>query len=267
MLVSRRAGTLTAFGNAVLLGLGGPDEAIEAVTGADALHRVVGLPGEPGPVSLALALGVLRGLGVQGLRLVLPEPGDVVGMPGSGDGVRRGRALRQRRPHRGSAVGPGARPAAHGGAVRPRRRRPLGRRATVEFALAPHGLPTLSEAERSLAESMRETTAALDVLDVAKGRGDVAGSLARLEREVRTLPLPASMVPRAQRTVVAASRLLGILTVAADSESAAVTAARRSAAPPARCGSWPATRSARRTRWRRSRPTTAVRTLARVDAT
>lgn len=224
MLVSRRAGTLTAFGNAVLLGLGGPDEAIEAVTGADALHRVVGLPGEPGPVSLALALGVLRGLGVQGLRLVLPEPGDVVGMPGpatvSAEAVRCGSAVLTVGPPSVPALAllPTAEPSDRGDVVR-------WDAVTVEFALAPHGLPTLSEAERSLAESMRETTAALDVLDVAKGRGDVAGSLARLEREVRTLPLPASMVPRAQRTVVAASRLLGILTVAADSESAAVTAA------------------------------------------
>jgi hypothetical protein len=224
VLVSRRAGTLTAFGNAVLLGLGGPDEAIEAVTGADALHRVVGLPGEPDPVSLALALGVLRGLGVQGLRLVLPEPGDVVGMPGpatvSAEAVRCGSAVLTVGPPSvpSLALLPTAEPSDRGDVVR-------WDAVAVDFALAPHGLPTLSEAERSLAESMRETTAALDVLDVAKGRDDVAGSLARLEREVRTLPLPASMAPRAQRTVVAASRLLGILAVAADSESGAVTAA------------------------------------------
>jgi len=82
VLVSRRAGTLTAFGNAVLLGVGGPDEAVEAVTSGDALHRVAGLPGEAEPVSLALALGRLRSVGVAGLRLVLPEPGDLVGVPG-----------------------------------------------------------------------------------------------------------------------------------------------------------------------------------------
>lgn len=224
MLVSRRAGTLTAFGNAALLGLGGLDEAAEAVTGSDALHRVVDLPGEDGPVSLALALGRLRALGVTGLRLVLPEPGDLVGLPGptsfSSLALAAGSAVLTVAPPDVAplALLPTSAPSDHGDVVR-------WDVVPVEFSLAPHGLPTLSEAERQLAESMRETTATLDLLDVAKGRDDVAGALSRLDRELRSLPLPASLEPRAQRTVVTALRLVGILSVAADADSAAVTAA------------------------------------------
>ena len=224
MLVSRRAGTLTAFGNAALLGLGGLDEAVDAVTGADALHRVVGLPGEAEPVSLALALGRLRTLGVTGLRLVLPEPGDLVGVPGPASfstlALAAGSAVITVAPPEVAALAlvPTAAASEGGDVVR-------WDVVPVEFAPAPSGLPTLSEAERQLAETMRETTETLDLLDVARGRDDVAGALSRLERELRDLPLPASLEPRAQRTVVSALRLVGILRVAADAESAAVTAA------------------------------------------
>ncbi|HET7902280.1 MAG TPA: hypothetical protein VFL59_13940 [Candidatus Nanopelagicales bacterium] len=224
MLVSRRAGALTAFGNAVLLGVGGPDEAVEAVTGRDAVHRVVALPGEDEPVSLALALGRLRALGVQGLRLVLPEPGDLTGMPGpaaaSAAATAAGSAVVTVAPPDVAplALVPTAATSDRGDVVR-------WDVVPVEFSVAPYGLPTLSEAERSLAETMRETTEALDLIDVARGRDDVAGALARLETSVRTLPLPSSMEPRAQRAVVSATRLVGILGIAAEAESAAVTSA------------------------------------------
>lgn len=224
MLVSRRAGTLTAFGNAALLGVGGLDEAVDAVTGSDALHRVVDLPGEDAPVSLALALGRLRTLGVTGLRLVLPEPGDLVGLPGPASfttqALAAGSAVLTVAPPDVAplALVPTAAPSAEGDVVR-------WDVVPVEFSLAPYGLPTLSEAERALAEGMRETTATLDLLDVAKGRDDVAGALSRLDRQLRDLPLPASLEPRAQRAVVSALRLVGILTVAADADSAAITAA------------------------------------------
>lgn len=223
MLVSRRAGTLTAFGNAVLLGLGGPDEANDAVTGPDALHRVAGLPGGDGPVSIPLALGLLRSLGVVGLRLVLPEPGDLCGMPGpasiSATAVGRGSAVITVGPAEVASLAllPTAVESEGGDVVR-------WDVVEVERTVAPHGLPTLSEADRELAETMRDATSNLDLLDLAKGRDEVAGRLSNVDRELRALPLPASMAPRAQRTVVAASRLLGILDVAGHADSAAVTA-------------------------------------------
>ncbi|MHC5908285.1 hypothetical protein ACVNF4_31045, partial [Streptomyces sp. S6] len=69
MLSEPRAGRLAAWGNALLAGLVSPDDAVVAVVGDDAVHRVEGLPGESGPVGLTLALGRLRALGVSGLRV------------------------------------------------------------------------------------------------------------------------------------------------------------------------------------------------------
>ncbi|MYS48460.1 hypothetical protein GTY23_46285, partial [Streptomyces sp. SID5998] len=63
MLSEPRSGRLAAWGNAFLAGLVSPDDAVLAIVGEDAVHRVVGLPGEPEPVGLTLALGRLRGLG------------------------------------------------------------------------------------------------------------------------------------------------------------------------------------------------------------
>src|SRR5262245_58978986 len=62
MLTEPRSGRLVAWGNAQLAGLVSPDDAVVAVVGEDAVHRVEGLPGEPAPVGLTLALGRLRGL-------------------------------------------------------------------------------------------------------------------------------------------------------------------------------------------------------------
>ena len=76
-----RSGRLVAWGNAVLGGSASPDDAAEAVRGADDGHRVEGVPGAEG-AGLTLALGRLRALGVTGLRLALPAPGHPLGLTG-----------------------------------------------------------------------------------------------------------------------------------------------------------------------------------------
>ena len=77
------AGRLAAWGSAALTGAASPDEAADAVAGpVDPGHRVTDLPGEDGPVTLPYALVRIRSLGASGLRLVLPRPGDVSGLPG-----------------------------------------------------------------------------------------------------------------------------------------------------------------------------------------
>ncbi|MDK3257548.1 hypothetical protein [Blastococcus capsensis] len=74
------AGRLAVWATAWLTGRTSFDEALHAVTG-DAAHRVSGLPGTDGAVPLGEALSSLRGLGETRLRLVLPAPGDVRGLP------------------------------------------------------------------------------------------------------------------------------------------------------------------------------------------
>ena len=82
MLSEPRSGQLASWGNALLAGFASPDDAVVAIVGEDAVHRVEGLPGETGPVGLTLALGRLRALGVTGLRVALPAPGHPLGLSG-----------------------------------------------------------------------------------------------------------------------------------------------------------------------------------------
>ena len=233
MLQTRRAGALTSWGTAYLLGQASLDDADTATVGSDSVHRVSGVPGEPDPVPVAIALGRLRAHGLTGFRLVLPEPGDPTGLPGpasfTAPAVAAGSAV--------VGVGPADVPSL---ALLPTTARVDGADdvvrwdvVAVDHVIAPAGLPTLSEADRGLADAMAASTAELAALDVARGRDDVAGRLRMLERALRDVDLPPTLPARAQRLVATATRLLGVLDIAAETDGAAVTASevlRRSAA-------------------------------------
>jgi hypothetical protein len=171
MLSEPRSGRLAAWGNALLAGLVSPDETVIAVVGEDAVHRVEGLPGESAPVGLTLALGRLRAVGVTGLRVALPVPGHPLGLSGPPEFNAR-------------AIDAGEAVICHGA--------PWGLVPEVSEAgpegdvhvevmwhcmavreAPPADVPSLGEAERELAEALREATAVLSRLDVA-GSGPVA---------------------------------------------------------------------------------------------
>ncbi len=224
MLVSRRPGALTSWGNAYLSGDISLDEAVDEIVGADPLHRVVGVPGESDVVSLALALGRLRATGIAAFRLALPEPGDPTGLPGpaavtTAALVSGAAVLTVGPPDVASyALLPGSALSATGDVVR-------WDVVAVAHSSAPYGLPTLSEADRRLSEAMRLTTSELDILDVARGRDQVGPRLVALDTSLNRSDLPASLPARARRMVATASRLLGVVTLATETDGAAVTAA------------------------------------------
>ncbi|WP_416975322.1 hypothetical protein [Streptomyces sp. 4F14] len=207
MLTEPRAGRLAAWGNALLAGLVSPDDAVVAVVGEDAVHRVEGLPGEPGPVGLTLALGRLRALGVGGLRVALPAPGHPLGLSGPPEFNARALEAEEAVVCHGAALGlvPEVFEAGSAGDVHvevtwhclPVREAP------------PADVPSLGEAERELAEALREATAVLSRLDVA-GSGPVAEAAidayrARAERG-RELLAP-GYPPRAVRVLELAQRV------------------------------------------------------------
>lgn len=74
------AGRFAVWTTAWLTGRVSYDDTLDAVTG-DVAHRVDGLPGTEVAVPLGAALSALRGLGERRVRLVLPVPGDVRGLP------------------------------------------------------------------------------------------------------------------------------------------------------------------------------------------
>ncbi|MGA4842820.1 hypothetical protein [Streptomyces sp. G45] len=207
MLSEPRSGRLAAWGNALLAGLVSPDDAVLAVVGDDAVHRVEGLPGESGPVGLTLALGRLRALGVTGLRVALPAPGHPLGLSGPPAFNERALEAEEAVVATGAPYGlvPEVSEAGPDGDVHvevvwhclPVREAP------------PADVPSLGEAERELAEALREATAVLSRLDVAAS-GPVAEAAldayrARVERG-RELLAP-GYPPRAVRVLELAQRV------------------------------------------------------------
>ncbi|MFD5266115.1 hypothetical protein [Streptomyces sp. NPDC058335] len=212
MLSEPRSGRLAAWGNALLAGLVSPDDAVLAIVGSDAVHRVEGLPGESAPVGLTLALGRLRTLGVSGLRVALPAPGHPLGLSGPPEFNARALEAEEAVVCHGAALGlvpevyeAGPEGDAHVEDVHvevvwhclPVREAP------------PADVPSLGEAERELAEALRDATTVLARLDVA-GSGPVAEAAieayrARAERG-REMLAP-GYPPRAVRVLELAQRV------------------------------------------------------------
>ncbi|MEV4998794.1 hypothetical protein ACFVTT_38865 [Streptomyces niveus] len=207
MLSEPRSGLLAAWGNALLAGFVSPDDAALAIVGPDAVHRVAGLPGEPGPVGLTLALGRLRALGVSGYRVALPAPGHPLGLSGPPD--FNARALEAEEAVVASGAPYGLVPEVSA----------VGPEGDLHVEVLWHCLPvretppadvpSLGEAERELAEALRDATEVLSRLDVAAS-GPVAEAAldayrARAERgrEVLAPGYP----PRAVRVLELAQRV------------------------------------------------------------
>ncbi|MDX3093895.1 hypothetical protein PV703_28700 [Streptomyces sp. ME01-24h] len=228
MLDEPRSGRLAAWGNALIAGLAAPDDAAQEVIADDAVHRISGLPGEDGPVGLTLGLGRLRALGVRGLRIALPVPGHPLGLSGPPEFNARALAAGEAViAVGGPAIGlvPEVTEAGPRGDVH----------VSVEWRCLevrdapPADVPSLGEAERELAEALRDATQALAQLDVA-GAGPAAQAAleayrarAGRGREVLAPGYP----PRAVRVLELAQRvgaLIGIATGARVEHGAAVSA-------------------------------------------
>ncbi len=218
-----------AWGNAFLAGRVSLDEAAAAVADPDEVHRVCGVPGEPDPVGLTVAFGRLRGLGVTGLRLALPAPGDPLGLPGPP-------AFNEHAAEAGEAVltvggdplgivpeVTSYGPASDQGAYVTWRTEPVNPMwATPE--------PSLPEAEQELVEALCTATETLDRLDVARWRPELATALGMIRRHGGGAEgLPPGYPPRAHRVLGLAERVGAIAALAWQDEGAAVSAAEMAA--------------------------------------
>jgi hypothetical protein len=225
MLDEPRSGRLTAWGNALLAGLAAPDDVGQRISAQDAVHRISGLPGESAPVGLTLGLGRLRALGVTGLRLALPVAGHPLGLTGPPEFNARALTAGEAVLTVG-AVSLGLVPEVYEAG-------PAGDlHVDVEWQCLPvrdappADVPSLGEAERELAEALRDATDALAQLDVA---GAGPGAQAALEayraraergREVLAPGYP----PRAVRVLELAQRVAALVSIASDGNGGAVSA-------------------------------------------
>ena len=221
-----RSALLAAWGNAWLAGDASLPELVERVTVHDDDHAVTGLTVDAVPLERAVTW--LRAAGVVRLRLVLPAPGDAVGLPGPGaftsaaltasEGVL---ALR------GDGTGTGLVPQLthHGSSFD-------GTVTTVTWTAydvavpGPDPGPYLHDAEHDLRRGVVECASALRDLDVARWRPDVAGALQDLRRQARSGldddELPGGYPPRARSLLVQARQLAGVLALAGQDLGGAV---------------------------------------------
>ncbi|GAA2289982.1 hypothetical protein GCM10010431_04090 [Streptomyces kunmingensis] len=188
-----------------------------AIVGEDAVHRVEGIPGEAGPVGLTLALGRLRALGVVGLRVALPAPGHPLGLSGPPEFNARAVDAEEAVVCFGAALGliPEVYEAGPDGDVHAE---VLWHCLPVREA-PPADVPSLGEAERELAEALRDATEVLTRLDVA-GSGPMAEAAidayrARAERGREALA--PGYPPRAVRVLELAQRVGMLVDVAYES--------------------------------------------------
>lgn len=203
---ARMAWWLTAW----LRGSVSPDEVHDGVLDGDAAHHVVGLPGEPEPLSLLLSLGPLRRLGPLTAGLALPVPGDPVGLGGPADfnaaALEAGEAVVL------EGAGHGLVPHRAGAGVM-WQLMPAERRSLVD----------LGEADRGLRTAITTTATTLADLEVAKWRPEVADELMNL-RHVPSYLSPAGTPRQAVSLVGRALQAEGIVELAVQDDGGALSA-------------------------------------------
>lgn len=221
-----RSALLAAWGNAWLSGDTGLPELVERVAAHDDAHTVTGLGGDDLPLDRAVAR--LRAAGVTRLRVVLPAPGDVLGLPGPGPftsaALHASEGVLALRPD-GSGTGLVPTLTSHGSPFD-------GTVTTVTWSAydvvvgGPDPGPYLHDAEHDLRRGVLECVGALRDLDVARWRPEVAEALQELRGQARAGidedELPGGYPMRARQLLVRARQLAGVVTLAGQDLGGAV---------------------------------------------
>ncbi len=223
-----RSALLASWGTAWLAGEANLPQLLERVCAADDEHRVEGLDPRGARLPLDRAVARLRAAGTTRLRVVLPAPGDLVGLPGPGpftsaaveasEGVL---ALRDD----GTGQGLVPRVAAHSspfdGTVTS-----VTWTAHPVHAAGPDPGPFLHDAEHDLRRGLLEVTSVLRQLDVARWRPEVAEALqdlrAQARRGIDDDELPGGYPPRARDLLVRARQLGAVVQLALEDSGGAV---------------------------------------------
>ncbi len=249
--------SLTLWAGAWLSGHAAPDEVIDALYEWAPMHLVVaaeagaqhraGLTGpnpEDGAAGLLAVIRRADPAGGAGIRLLLPSPGDVRGLPAGLEFSAAATAA-------GEGVLVGA-PGTPGLGLVPTGEGPDVLRWTV-FAVPvipePTGLPGLGEAEFTMREAVREAATTLAAIHTVGDDGQSSDPRAEIAAEIAESArhrYPETIPRRAVRILDSADQVAAILTVAGRGRglraaSATATAAREDALRPL----WAAVRNAR----------------------
>lgn len=221
-----RSALLACWTSAWLAGEASLPDLVARVTAHDDDHTVTGLWVDD--LELPQAVGRLRADGVRRLRLLLPAPGDPLGLPGpglftqaalvAGEGVL---ALRD------DGTGTGLVPTltSHGSELDGTVTTVLWTAYPVEVAGPDQG-PFLHEAEHDLRLGIVEAARALADLDVARWNPEIGDALHDLRRATRhgidDEELPGSWPPRARQVLVQTRQLAVVLHLAAQDVGGAI---------------------------------------------
>jgi hypothetical protein len=220
---SPRSGALVGWGNAWLAGLASSDEAIAEIRADLGDH---GAPHSVDGDGLALGLGRLRSRGARRLRLVLPVPGDVSGLPGpptvNGEALAAGEAVVVLGPTPPLVLVPSTiahGPAAEGGLESVHW-------TTFSAVTEPPPPASLRAAEHDLNHAMRVTTAALTSADLGRARPEILAVLRDRQEDDDPRPLlPPGYPAPAHALLARIGRVARLLELAAHDDGAAITAA------------------------------------------
>ncbi|RJQ77109.1 hypothetical protein D5S17_16645 [Pseudonocardiaceae bacterium YIM PH 21723] len=209
--------TMVVWASTWLHGAAAADDVLDALLPWAELHEVIAaddgtateldLPGpDTIPTTLAMLLAALRRCGARSGRLVLPAPGDVRGLGGASPFSAAARRS-------GEAV-----VLADGGVGLVPEHIAEGIVRWTVFTLPdmpPAEYVPLGEAEFGLGEALRDSTAALTELDVARHRNGVREEITAWLKAQPQLDWPAHMPPRSLRVLQRATEVQAILEAAA----------------------------------------------------
>lgn len=223
-----RSALLAAWGAAWLAGDASLPQLLERVCAHDDEHVVSGLDPLGAALPLDRAMARVRAAGVVRLRVVLPVPGDLVGLPGPGafttaavtaaEGVL---ALRADGTGTGLVPEVTAHSSPYDGTVTS-----VTWTAHPVLVTGPDPGPFLRDAEHDLRRGLLDVTRVLQDLDVARWRPEVAGALQDLRRQTRAGidedELPGGYPQRARELLVRARSLGTVVSLALQDPGGAV---------------------------------------------
>ena len=200
-------GVLAAWTSAWLAGRVGPDDVVDAVTGDDLPHQVVGTA-ELDFVPIAALLVEWRRRGGP-VRAVVPAPGDVRGVPGPP--VFRSAALDTGQAAFGGGLGVVPEVIEHGPSSAP----PTVLWHAFEVESAPADFIQLGDAQYELGAAIRDCAGDLTRSGVAGASADIGDALHDARRAGERLVLPPGFPARAVAILAQAERLSAVLDLAA----------------------------------------------------
>jgi hypothetical protein len=204
-----RAAAMSCWLGAALRGTAPAEVYADTVTGSDPRHLVTGLGGDPEPVSLIEALGVLRRLGAGPVLLAFPTAGDPVGLAGPAvfnlTAIEAGSAVLLPGPDLGLVPTLDARTVVW----------------QVHSAQMPAPLDPV-EASRALRAGLLDVTGRLAGLDVASWQPEIPDLLLNLRHRAGPA-LPDDVDPVRAQAIDKALLCLDIVALAVDSDGGSVT--------------------------------------------